>query len=266
MYAAPDYSNPTVSNTALAVVTSLGFKNVYLTGVDLGYKSSEQHHSKDSIYYDEGFDNAVTMTEDMKVEGNFCESVYTTAIFDMSRANIEMLLQLNPDVTVHNCSDGAKIQGCTPQPLSELNDFSKFTDKEQVLEALLASSSDNKQFSVKKLDRAISKSFKEVKVILDELMKFVNGKIDNRNELSEAFHLQNKLLMKLKVRDEYKVSYWLVQGTFRYFQAYIMTNSYYYDDPAEQKYFITFSLKELRRHVNSLYQELVSSYNKPSKV
>ncbi|WP_171035686.1 motility associated factor glycosyltransferase family protein [Colwellia ponticola] len=268
MYAAPDYSNPTVSNTALAVVTSLGFKNLYLVGVDLGYKSSEHHHSKDSIYYDEvfnDFNDTVKADENMKVEGNFCDSVYTTDILDMSRANIEMLLQSNVEVTVSNCSDGAKIAGCTPVPLTELNSFSKFTDKTLLLEELLASSFDNKQFTVKKLDRAISNSFQEVKVILEELMKFINGKIENRNDLSEAFHLQNKLLMKLKSRDEYKVSYWLMQGTFRYFQAYIMTNSYYYDDPIEQKEFITFSLKELRGHINSLYKELVLTYNKPSK-
>lgn len=269
MYATPDYSNPTVSNTALAVVSSLGFKSVYFVGVDLGYKSSEHHHSKDSIYYDEAFNDfneSVIANENMQVEGNFCDSVYTTDILDMSRANIEMLLQSNPDITVYNCSDGAKIKGCTAQPLSELDNFSLFTDKKEALEQLLSSSFDNKQFTVKKLDRAISTSLKEVKVILEQLMKFVNGKIENRNDLSEAFHLQNKLLMSIKARDEYKVSYWLMQGTFRYFQAYIMTNCYYYDDPTEQKDFITFSLKELRRHINSLYKELVSSYNKPSKV
>ncbi|WP_462150931.1 6-hydroxymethylpterin diphosphokinase MptE-like protein [Pseudoalteromonas xiamenensis] len=44
------YSNPVVANTALSFALYLGFKNIYLFGVDNGNLPCGSHHSKDSIY------------------------------------------------------------------------------------------------------------------------------------------------------------------------------------------------------------------------
>lgn len=266
MYAAPEYSNPTVSNTALAVITSLGFKEIYFIGVDLGYKSQAHHHSKESIYYDENFAHVVEHNDDMKVEGNFSESVFTTSIFDSSKGNMELLLESCRIANVYNCSDGAKIQHTTPMLLEDIPSFDDFETKSLSLDKLLANAFNNRQFSAKKLDKAVKQSFKEVKVILEQLIGFTSMDITTREELSQQFTLQNTLLMKLKFNKNYQMSYWLIQGTFRYFQAYIMTNCYYYDDLEQRKEFINFCLNKFRKHLDSLYKEFLTSYNKPSKI
>jgi hypothetical protein len=264
-YAAPDYSNPTVSNTAVTLITTLGFKEIYLIGLDFGYKSNKHHHSKDSIYYNGKYDYVGYLEEEMTVEGNLSETVFTTPIFDSSKGNVEMHLQQMPLLNVYNCSDGAKIAWTKPTPLGDIDDFSSFDDKELAIAELLENAFDNKQFTAKKLDHAVKQSFNEVSVILEQLMNFISMDISTREELYQQFTLQNSLLMELKGRKEYQVSYWLIQGTFRYFQASIMTHCYFYDDAVERKAFIKFCLKEFRTHIKSLNQELQQSYNKPSK-
>jgi hypothetical protein len=265
IYAAPDHSNPTVSNTAVVLMTTLGFKELYFVGLDYGYKSNEHHHSKDSIYYDEGFTYVEDLKENMLVEGNFSETVFTIPVFDSSRGNVELHLQELPHVNAYNCSDGAKIAFTTPMHLTDIADLTSFDDKESTIAELLDNSFDNSQFTVKKLDKSINQSFKEVKAVLEQLMNFMDVDISTREELSQQFTLQNSLLMELKTRKEYHVTYWLIQGTFRYLQTSIMSNCYYYDNATQRKEFIKFCLKEFRTHIESLYQELKNSYNKPSK-
>jgi hypothetical protein len=265
IYAAPEYSNPTVSNLAVAVVTSLGFEELYFIGLDFGYKSNKHHHSKKSIYYEEDFVYEEELKENMLVEGNFSETVFTIPVFDSSKGNVELLLQEHPLINVYNCSDGAKIKYTKPMPLAEISPFECIQNKDLLLDDLLGSSFDNQQFTSTKLEKAIVGSFMQVKVTLEQLIHFININISTREELSQQFTLQNALLMELKVRKDTQVTYWLIQGTFRYFQAYIMTNCYYYDDPEERKEYINFCLTEFRAHVDNLYKELLSSYNKPSK-
>jgi hypothetical protein len=271
----PSYTNPTVSNTALVALLSLGFKNIYLAGMDFGYVSTAHHHSKDSIYYDKNY-FAKEQTEnnintDKKTKGNFTDFVYTTEIFDSSRGNIELALQQHikeynqPDIKVYNCSNGAAIALTEPKKIVDLPLFKDFPDKSECLENLFSNAFENKQFTQKKLDKAISSSFNEVRVILEQLLAFTDKKINSREELSTAFTLQNTLLIKLSQRKEYQVSYWIIQGSFRYFQAFIMTNTYYYDDLNERNKFINYCLLAFREHMEHRYNELLNSYNKPSK-
>jgi hypothetical protein len=273
---APEYSNPTVSNTALVTLLSLGFKNIYLIGTDFGYLSESQHHSKDSIYYDEDYFDKELVEKDIdqnkKVKGNFVDFVYTTNIFDSSRANIELALQQqtvefkNIDVKVYNCSNGAAISFTEPKHISELAEFEDFLNKNDSINDLLVNAFENKQFSDKKLNKAITNHFHEVKVILDQLFTFVDKEFHSREELSAAMHLQNALLMKLKSREEYQVTYWIIQGSFRYFQAQLMTNTYYYSDLKARNKFINDCLSAFKEHMYQRYSELLNSYNKPSKV
>ncbi len=276
-HVAPEYSNPTVSNTALATLLSLGFKNIYLVGTDFGYLCESYHHSKDSIYYDDDYfakDRVKKQNIDkyQRVKGNFADSVYTTDIFDSSRGHIELALQTQLekynqfDTKVYNCSNGAFIRFTEPKRISELPQFKSFTDKADALEVLFTEAFENKQFTRKKLDKAISSSFNEVKVILDQLMQFTNKEMQSREELSEAFHLQNALLVKLQQRPEYQVTYWIIQGSFRYFQTNIMSNTYYYDDLSARNKFINYCLSVFRKHMKQRYVELLHAYNKPSKV
>mgnify|MGYP002206107640 CR=1 FL=1 len=113
--------NPTVSNCALSFIISMGFEDITLFGVDMGYKG-QQHHSKKSFYYDNELDKGFFKPHgELVVKGNLCEQVNTDELFAYSRKEIERLLTRHPDVRVKNCSDGAYIIGTITKPAKTIS-------------------------------------------------------------------------------------------------------------------------------------------------
>jgi hypothetical protein len=116
------YSYPTVSNSALAYALKLGFKQVFMFGVDLGFKDPTQHHSKHSAYFHEKSGkelyNYAKHGTGIRAKGNFQEWVSTKYEFRFAREVMEETIAEYPDVDAFNCSDGAYIGG-TQALLSE---------------------------------------------------------------------------------------------------------------------------------------------------
>lgn len=114
--------NPTVSNCALAFCEKIGFTDITLFGVDMGYKS-EQHHSKNSVYYDGEQDSGLyTHKAKHKLKSNFELGIFveTDEIFKYSHSVLERTLAQNKHLQVRNCSDGAYIKGTVPTRASSL--------------------------------------------------------------------------------------------------------------------------------------------------
>lgn len=113
------FAYPTVSNLVLNYVLKLGFQQVYLLGVDLGYADINQHHSKHSAYYKADgkdiMDYEKQYGSGIPVKGNFRPYVFTKPEFDVSRQLIEKALaEKQRHCDVFNCSDGALIKGAMP--------------------------------------------------------------------------------------------------------------------------------------------------------
>lgn len=107
--------SPYSANSALASIATLGFRNLYLFGVDCGRYEGAKHHASGSVYEEIGID--VKMEESLKfhrmVPGNFGGEVSTTVLLDMSRRHITGLIN-RLKLRVYNCSHGAKIDGAYP--------------------------------------------------------------------------------------------------------------------------------------------------------
>ena len=141
-----DYINPTVANTATSISVALGFKNLYLLGIDLAHKNDGNHHSSKSIYYDQGGEDinfyVSSAVLEHEVPGNFGGVFYTDPFFDGSKRMIEKLVAVSPTTSFYNMSDGAFIRGVQPLPLEEANiDNTPVEQKKSALRALLAASS-----------------------------------------------------------------------------------------------------------------------------
>lgn len=113
------FAYPTVSNLVLNYVLKLGFEQVYLLGVDLGYADINQHHSKHSAYYKADGKDIIDYQKHygsgVPVKGNFKPYVFTKPEFDVSRQLIEKALaEKQRRCDVFNCSDGALIKGAMP--------------------------------------------------------------------------------------------------------------------------------------------------------
>lgn len=268
MYAYPEYSNPTASNTALSVVACLGFRNVYLVGMDFGYIDENHHHSKHSIYYDEDFKYKTLvkkiMRSDIEVKGNFRDTVLSTSMFDSSKGNIELLLGEELLINAKNTADGAFIKHATPCPIDDIVIDGKIDSKDVIIEKLLKVATSSKQLEPQALNTSITVVNNALKTILEEVLSFTACQFQTREQLADAFTLQNKLLLELKGTDAGKLIYWIVQGSFRYFQAYIMTNSYYYENLEKRAEFMNACIDAFHQHINDIYLDYMEFYNKPS--
>ncbi len=103
---------PTVSNTAAASALFMGFRQVYLFGVDCGSRRAEVDHSANAPY--STMETLKARSFGMSIPGNFGGTVRTHWVFDMARHMLEVL-QRSFRVRLYNCSDGALIKGALPK-------------------------------------------------------------------------------------------------------------------------------------------------------
>ncbi|MFS1704514.1 6-hydroxymethylpterin diphosphokinase MptE-like protein, partial [Alteromonas sp. AMM-1] len=122
-YAQLSFAFPTVSNFALNLFTLLGFKQLYLFGIDLGFIDKSHHHSKSSGYYDEQgnplYDYEEKNNTGLIVPGNFVPKVSTKHEFKVSKMLLEDLLR-NYKGDCYNTSNGARINYTQPLPIENV--------------------------------------------------------------------------------------------------------------------------------------------------
>ncbi len=272
LYTYPDYINPTVSNTGLAIADKLGFKEVYLVGMDFGFISENNHHSKHSIYFDSDFKHKELMKKlmkgDMYVKGNFKDEVLTTYTFDSSRLNIELLLRHSSHLKVFNTSDGAFILNAEPKSVNDIEIQKNIKYKKNMITTLLQEASSLEQSSLSNINNSLTEVRIRTKKILEQLIAITMPHFKTREALVNAFTIQNKILIGLykSVNCHDVAAYWLIQGTFRYFQTYIISNVYYYDDLNKRADFMNSCIDAFHSHISDIYTEFVENYNKPAKV
>lgn len=114
-------TQPTVTNMGLSLAFSLGFKRIYLFGVDMGYKEEGRHHSRHTAYLGkmpeaDHLRRLLSKKPSMEktVPGNFGGAATTTNILEMARLHMEQSILFNPQAKVYNLNDGALIEGALP--------------------------------------------------------------------------------------------------------------------------------------------------------
>lgn len=272
LFESPDKMNPTVTNCALTAMVSLGFKNIYLIGTDLGFKSLDHHHSKDSMYYDEdkykAEEASAMFKKELSLEGNFGGTIFSTRIFEQSKGNIELLLDKNKSVLAYNCSDGVVIKGAKPLCFESIPVVKLDRAKADFITDLLNDSFSCNQLDYETINSLALDTFKGIKTVLDKMLLVTDKRIESRDELRLLFSLQYQtLFLELKKSSGCKSAISLfLQGSLKYFQATIMSNSYYYNDYEKRSEYINQGISIMKEHFNSTYLELTETYNKPSKV
>lgn len=109
--------NPLVGNCGVSLLLHLGFNNLYLFGLDNGYRSSEHHHSRLSMYYDDKgmarneFKAMALAQGDCVIPGNFGGEVTSNQLFSASVMMLEQVISKFPYARCTNCSDGAALAG-----------------------------------------------------------------------------------------------------------------------------------------------------------
>lgn len=115
-------SGPTVANAAMVTLSHMGFRNIYLLGVDMGSRSIKNYHSADT-YIGKGVVQEWAGSERLPLPANFGGEALAESILDWSRLGLELVLKMNPGIHCVNCSDGARI-ACTIPMLPRVLDLS----------------------------------------------------------------------------------------------------------------------------------------------
>lgn len=130
------YCNPTVTNAGVSLATAIGFNEVYLFGVDYGYISKNDHHSKLSTYYQikkDVFNGSQSAPENHEtIEGNFGHRVTTTETLLKSKHSTEESIRAASGIRFFNTSKGARILGADPTRLSDIS-LNSLPDNKQVI-------------------------------------------------------------------------------------------------------------------------------------
>ncbi|MBQ9220134.1 6-hydroxymethylpterin diphosphokinase MptE-like protein [Succinivibrio sp.] len=127
------FMNPLVGNMGLAASILLGFKDIYLFGLDNGKKNGAQaiHSLYTTLYNELGCPtDGDQFSTNSFVEANFGGSCMTNPLYLHSIKNLTNIIKLvnenkaeNEQVEVYNCSDGAYIKNTYPRHSSELQDL-----------------------------------------------------------------------------------------------------------------------------------------------
>jgi hypothetical protein len=211
-------SFPTVSNMAIDFFTTLGFNQIYLLGVDLGFVDYNNHHSKKSGYFEDGkaiYDYQKNLARSLPIRGNFRDKVFTKAEFNLSRTMMEQLLSAY-QIDVFNLSDGAYIQGATPLTMDQVLIVNKDIDRDimhqQLRQAFITITGDIRGMYA----AAYSKSL--LKEQLATLMTFTECELTSAEQINDLVVQQREFLNDALVKGESLFGYYFY-GSLNYMCA-----------------------------------------------
>lgn len=176
---------PTVTNAALSVLITVGFKNLYLFGVDYGFPSKDQHHVSGSHAYVDGVFER-TNKNFISVDNVFGQPIETTSILFSAKKTAEELISVfrgkGYEFNVTNCSLGADIKGSEFHHFYEVNDyFCQDVDKSKPWE-LISSNSHTAYINSKDLSDRISLLRSNFQVMLSYMKSLAEAEIESLDD------------------------------------------------------------------------------------
>ncbi|MCR5536289.1 MAG: DUF115 domain-containing protein [Succinivibrio sp.] len=195
--------NPLVGNMGLSGALHLGFRRLYLFGIDNGKKVgfTRMHSEQSKFYARPGSDSGGNYLLSTEVCGNFGGKVSTNKLYLLSIHMFEDLLsQFLPHVQCVNCSDGARLEGTRPKHAEELEqEFAALEciDKERFRHYLKEELTMSLPLSEKQLEQDLNKAeFAETVGRLEALLKKVPasrlGYVQLMQTISETISLLNQ--------------------------------------------------------------------------
>jgi len=174
---------PTVTNTALALALTMGIQEIYLFGVDLGFKNEEKVHASGTVYNkkETRFYKKDKFKKHFSFQGNFGGIVHTTRILSWAKRTMEETIYYhrNKNIKIYNCSDGVKIHGTIPLMPSDIKCSN--IDKEDEIKKILDAFVENieKTLNIKPFEKILE----DIKLFKEEINKIFEKKITNHKEI-----------------------------------------------------------------------------------
>ncbi len=229
------FSSPLVGNTGVSFAAN--FTNeIYLCGMDLGFRLGEKKHSKNSFYDNE---NDI-QKEGIKIKGNFSDDIYTDSLFLSSKLTIEKIIKIKK-LKIYNLSDGAYIKGSIPLKDKTLPKIDKEKHKKEMLKSFTNKKYYEKPPEIYPLLNAISQAFKTLNI---KDYKHLTGVIDFLEDLIRAYGKKESC------------AYSLLRGSLWHILLYF----YILSHKLENKKYIIKLAKILRKEIYSFEKEFKKDY------
>lgn len=124
-----DGGSPTCTNTGVRFAILMGFQQIFLFGVDLGYKEGTSPHARSTAYYNKHADPSLTASDALYArETTAIKGIHSTIIMpkvlQLALFRMENVIReyQNTDFFIFNCSDGVNIKGTTWLNRDEIED------------------------------------------------------------------------------------------------------------------------------------------------
>jgi hypothetical protein len=172
------FSSPIVGNTGISFAANFT-REIYLCGMDLGFRLGDKKHSKNSFYDDK---NDI-QTEGIKVKGNFSDDIYSDSLLLSSKLAIEKLIKLK-NLKIYNLSDGAYINGSIPLKDKTLPKINKSKYIKEILSCFTNEKFEEEIPNIYPLLNAISSGLNHLNI---NDYKHLTGTVDFLEDLITAY-------------------------------------------------------------------------------
>lgn len=212
--------NPTVSNTSFSMACHMGFKNIYLIGIDMGFSPDGEHHSKYSLYtkIDDDYYEDKSMfnskaKDNLTAKGNFVDWIRTTVTLRNSAQVIELLAEFFSGIKVYNTSNGLYINRAEPTKLEDIKLEPLKEDKkilaQRYFDAKFKVNDDIESFE----EKEVLASFRQLELVLPTMLSLVKEEVNSYDEAYEKLdHINN--LLKILLKDKKNMpNYFLLKGS-----------------------------------------------------
>lgn len=228
--------NPLVGNIGLSFPITLGFKNIYLFGLDNGYKDKSHHHSKHSAYYDkdgnpiESLSKMVVANSGLRLPGNFGGEVIANRIFATSAKVMGNLLRYHSEVECHNCSDGVYIEHSIPLHVEELKLTDVINSKKDIIDDIYNDMFEAFPADLSLLEKALAPDL--YCEIIDKLVAHWKEPLVTRSDVIERMQQQFEYITSLASTPFHHI-YRVLVGTMNYVFSIVSTMAYRFADEEE---------------------------------
>ncbi len=252
--------NPTVTNAGLSFALTMGFKEIYLFGVDLGVREDGAHHSSLSLYYDlekktkkKGHSGFERKAGDYEIKGNFGDIVTTNPILHTTKSNMEILMRHFQRSGVHfkvyNPNRGAYIDGALPIEQKDLPIPQAIGDKKELIKQIKDAhflAPKHRELTVDYIKKQYLKYFFELRKGLCP-----RKNVTNINELhSEMERIYN---LMLKAKSESPVTCLLLRGSINTFFTLMWHTVAFLKDERQFKSLYTMARNYYMEMIGSAY-------------
>lgn len=256
--AAIPYGTPTCTNAALAFCHYFNFTNLYLFGCDYGFKDTENHHAKGSIYYEgkfkQHYSNAQKNPRYQNLTDIHGEPIYSTDLLYTSLRTVEKLAYHldRQNRTLKNCSGGVDLrytEVTDSEALAEQLNTLTFPDKSSVID-------DFHQSASILSEKRITHGIQDLKNALQKLFTKIDTKVFTKNLDFEETVFEINYLLEHPFREEHAAFYWFIRGSIWHLNHVFYTHELCLRDTELQRKFQLKYRKIMKKFADEIGQDL----------